>query len=276
LKRLILLFAAAILALGGGTQRLDAGFILPGTGNTFPADTDSLPPGSGVDGHVNFAVLNRSGAGLNDTWGTGLAGLLGFDSFFLKDDASAPLDTRAKYLYLFQTVNDGPNALEISANSVQVKAADVTSYGVFVGLGFTESGVLTAAGGPYLGGASAAAGDKSGTKVGGDPGVAANAAAKAQTNLFLTGSSLFAVYAFPLDLKTTFTSMIWGYTSNAEPFFGNTTIIDGGIGADGTVPVNFRTPGGPLVPEPASIAMFGLGVAGLFGYNLRSRKKGVA
>jgi len=268
LKRLTLLLATAILAISGGTQRLEAGFILPkGAGNTFPTNKDG-----DVDGHVNFAVLDRSGGVLGDTWGTGMAG---FDAFFVKDSigfsTSGPLDTAARFLYLFQTVNDGVNSLEIGLNSVQVDPTAVTSFGVFFGLGFTESSVLTAAGGPYLGGASAAPGDKSGMSVGGSPGVAVNGAAVSPVDFNKTGSSLQAMYLFPA-LTPGSISMIWGYTSNAKPFIGKTSIIDGGTSANGTVPVNVTTPEGPLVPEPASFLMFGMGISGMCGYGLRRRK----
>ena len=94
-------------------------------GNTQEIGDPTLPGGPpSVSGTVNFAVFNRSSPGVDDTWGTGLmdtdgAGpIVGFDSAaFTAGFLSGALDTSAAYLYVYQVVNDGPSAVEISAIS---------------------------------------------------------------------------------------------------------------------------------------------------------------
>jgi hypothetical protein len=268
MKRYSLIALLALSAfLAFGIQPASAGFLTGG--NTFPSSPG--PPGTGVDGHVNFAVFDTSGGSAGDTWGTGLAG---FDAAFVAGILASPaLDTTAKYLYLYQTVNDGSNANVISTNSVSVDAVSfVTSWGHFSAVGFTQTppGTLTAAGGPYVGGTSAAAGSATVASpifIGAGGGVAASGVAQTPTAISNTGLSIAALFFGDL-LAAGEVSAVWGYTSNHGPIRSATGIIDGGTVAQGTVLV-------AGLPEPASLAVWAglLSVAGLVGFRSRRAKR---
>jgi hypothetical protein len=253
-----------LIALAGslllGAPRADAGYLLPFTGNTFPVNG-----GPGVAGHVNFIVLDHTGGVAGDTFGTGIAG---FDSHFIAGTGSGPLDTAAQFLYLFQTVNDGANLLTISANSVQVMSASVTSHGFFRGTSFSNNGVATSAGGPYLGpfpGISAPPGDPSGHVVGGLPGVILSGSGLGPTTTLLGAGSVSALY--PGGLTQGAISNIWGYTTNLAPLFVGTSIQDSGTSAQGSVPGQLQDS-----PEPSSRVLAGIGALGLFGYGICRRR----
>lgn len=109
----------------------------------------------GIGGTVYFAVLRLSGIE-GDAWNTGLAG---FDNSFIPgidtDDAtsSPPLDTRARYLYLYQVVNDrgveplpvrpistteiGTEPIASASIALTVDTRYITSWGHFTRGGFT-------------------------------------------------------------------------------------------------------------------------------------------
>ena len=191
MKRLILFCFSMAMAIALGAQRVEAGYLAPFTGNTFPTNMGLT---SGVDGHVNFTVLNHVGGVGGDSFGTGLAG---FDTHFTPGAGSGALDFAATYLYLFQTVNDGVNTLGITTNSVSVATGALTSHGVFLGTGFTQAGVLTAAGGPWLGVGAAAGNPSPASTAGAAPGVALNGAAFGP--LFTTiGSGSLVAFSGPL------------------------------------------------------------------------------
>jgi hypothetical protein len=255
--RLAVLAATVFL----GAPRAEAGYLLPFTGNTFPVD--SVP---GVDGHVNFTVLDHTGGVAGDSFGTGVAG---FDTHFTPGLGSGGLDTTARFLYLFQTVNDGSNTLPISVNSVQAADAFVTSHGEWTTggtLGFTNAGIPTIAGGPYLGagGASAAPGDPSPALTGGMPGIASVPGLVGPAFTTSSGSTSIAANFNPA-LGARFTSAIWGYTSNIVPIFSETSIQDGGTSALGMVP-------SASIPEPSSIVLAGIGGLGLICFVIRGRR----
>lgn len=106
----------------------------------------------GVGGTLNFAVLDTQRGTLGDAWGTGFRG---FDRFFVpgrwNNGTSPSLDTRARYLYVTQVVNNGMNKVPILYTINKLMVADyaeaVTSWGTFQGMGLaddkTNSGVLT-------------------------------------------------------------------------------------------------------------------------------------
>jgi hypothetical protein len=249
------LLAASLLAIFVGVSQ--AAFILSYTGNTFPTNA------GGVDGHINFAVLNRTGGVAGDEWGTGIAN---FDTLFAAGTGSAALDTNASYLYLFQTVNDGSNALEISQSTVAVPNALVTSHGTFGTLGFKYNGVNV---GPGVSlGTSAAAGDISpASLVGAFPSAIAVVGGVITPNTQVSGGgSQVATFLFP-NLTSGGVSSLWGYTTNSAPTgFVTSSIQDGGTSAVGTVP-------GP-VPEPITLLIWS--VLGLGGTGLAvARKKGL-
>jgi hypothetical protein len=262
-KRLILFCLATALSIALGAQRAEAGFLLPFTGNTFPSN---LAPGA-VDGHVEFTVLDHTGGTPGDSFGTGLPG---FDGFFVPGAGSGAFSTASKFLYLFQTVNDGVNANGISNNTVQL-SGPITSFGAFLSTTFTQFGAP--AGGPanYLGafGASAppgVAGVSSGHSATGPP-QAPGAAISVTTDfpllVFPASGSLQANFALVTGLIAGHESVLWGYTSDLAPSFGNTGITDHGSVANGSVPTN--------VPEPASLVLAAFGALGFVGYARRKR-----
>jgi len=143
---------AAFLALLGGlllaAAPARADYLPKFTGNTSPLNT----AGQGVDGTIQFAVLELQG----DSWGVGYAGFT--RAFVPGTDAegkqSAALDKKARYLYLYQVVNDGSNKKEISRSwvTLRVNPKAVTSWGHFTDLGFANKKGDVAAGKPFAGG----------------------------------------------------------------------------------------------------------------------------
>ncbi|MCC6127020.1 MAG: hypothetical protein IT426_18835 [Pirellulales bacterium] len=225
-----------------GASAAQGAFVVGFTGNTFPSNV-----GPTVDGHVNFAVLDTVGGAPGDTWGTGIPG---FDALFAAGIGSGPLDTTAAYVYLFQTVNDGVNVSAISQNTVSAPNPLVTSHGVFPTTGFTPM-------------PSAPPGDPS-------PALIAPVAILAglgtiTPNFQISGSgSQVATFLLP-NLAAGASSCLWGYTVNAAPDWGVTSIQDGGTNASGTVP----TP----VPEPFAFAIWALLGLGGTGVALVRRRQ---
>src|SRR5262249_47719607 len=100
-----------------------------------------------IGGTVYFTVLDRaryaparSRETAADAWGTGFKG---FDKAFHKGldamgDASPELDTTARYLYLYQTVNDRKTKTPIRSTSVRllVPPRRITSWGSFPDITF--------------------------------------------------------------------------------------------------------------------------------------------
>jgi hypothetical protein len=227
---------ALMLLIASGAQ---GGFILGFTGNTFPQNA-----GLTVDGHVNFAVLDRSRGTSGDVWGTGLPG---FDALAAAGFGSGPLDTTANFLYLFQTVNNGVNADAISQNSVSVPNTAVTSHIVFPTVGFTSGGVNVGAVVDL--GPSAVNGDPSGISLAPAPGVRLVGGLVVPFYQAAGYGSQLTTFLYP-DLVNGGVSSLWGYTSNLPPSWGVTSIQDNGTNASGTVPTT--------VPEPSIFAMLGL------------------
>ena len=87
-----------------------------------------------ADASFSFAVFERQ-ATPGDVYGTGFAG---FDNLFFNRGAGSPaFDTSAKYLYLYQYVNDGPGSDAIS-QGLGFTAGDLTSWGYWL-LGLADS-----------------------------------------------------------------------------------------------------------------------------------------
>lgn len=117
---------------------LIAGYLDQGCGNTRPQAPN------GVGSTVNFAVMNTQYAELGDSWGTGYEN---FNKTFVpgldaEGESSPRLDARAKYLYLYQVVNDG--AYEMDVPRVSLKIYDsaypyITSWGTFTDLGLADT-----------------------------------------------------------------------------------------------------------------------------------------
>jgi hypothetical protein len=84
------------------------GYTRPGTNKatTLAAGAVRTEKG-GLGSTVYYMVLDRAEGTEGDTWGSGIKS---FDSFFVpgRDCADKKLDTSARYLYLYQVVNDRP------------------------------------------------------------------------------------------------------------------------------------------------------------------------
>ena len=85
----------------------------------------------------------------DDIWGTGIKS---FDKVFqpgidLQGGSSPRLDSGARYLYLYQVVNDRKTLTPVSSESVRlvVDPSEITSWGHFPSLGFTIPGKMQGA-----------------------------------------------------------------------------------------------------------------------------------
>lgn len=214
MKRAFFFFVAVAIALGGSMQRADAGSIAAFTGSSVLS-----VPGP-VDGTVNYAVYDSATSSFaGDVFGTGKGG--GFDGSFVAGTGSGALDTGARYLYVYQTVNNGGDSLEISANTVQIVPANLTSWGWFT--------------------------------VGGG--------AQAPFSVAKTTSSLEADYTPPATgLAAGSSSFFWGYTSNIAPVFGRTGFQDGGSVAQGIAPQAAPEPASVVMLGIGISGMFGYGL----------------
>ena len=123
------------------------GYTRPGYPNDLVSDgkiifsADDKDQRGGVGGTIYYMVFRRAEGG-QDPWGTGVTDLLKkFKSGIDFNGAASPeLDTSAKYLYLYQVVNDRKTLSPIETASIKllVEPADITSWGYFGGLGFAE------------------------------------------------------------------------------------------------------------------------------------------
>jgi hypothetical protein len=105
---------------------------------------------NGIGGTVYFMVLSLDRGHVGDPWATGLTDLNktfqpGID---LQGLSSPGLDTSARYLYLYQVVNDRKTLTPIQSQSIRllVHPAEITSWGHFPNLGFSipgKNGVMT-------------------------------------------------------------------------------------------------------------------------------------
>jgi hypothetical protein len=256
LVRLACVLVPAMIAAPGvlvPPSSAEGAYLSEFTGNTQPGHVSPPNQLNGVTGTVSFAVFDRTGGTAGDTFGTGLAD---FDSRFTGGVGSSDsLDTSAKYLYLFQTTNNGPNAdaFPVSTNSVAWLPGRATSWGSFAGTVFTS---------PVLGNPAGFYMESPPSTTGVVGAVVATGTGKAPY-LNPGSTSLRAFYAAPGpgELTTGQNSILWGYTSNSAPVFGSTSLQDGGTSADGIAPTTSTA----IVPEPpAALALaLGLPLAGL-------------
>jgi len=240
------LLTLAVVAVGAPAR---AAFLTTDSGNTQPYHT---VPGPGVGGTVNFTVLDRTGGTAGDVFGTGIAN---FDALFVAAAGSGAFDASAQYLYLYQTVNNGPSAgsFPISTNTVEVTPGFLTSYGTFTGTSFSTT-VL---------GAPAGFNDPSAISTGASPVIVTGQGGLSSPGLILGSTSLRAL--FTPELFAGGKSVLWGYTSNRAPAIGQTGLIDGGTTSNGAVP----TAAGPPVPEPSAVVLSLIGLP--IGLLLRRR-----
>ena len=126
------------------------GFTRPGVpndsrgpgGQVVLVSTDVEASKRAVGGTVYFMVLERKDGDTDTPWGGGVKDLVerfrrGVDA----GGASSPgLDTGARYLYLYQTVNDRGTDLPVQSTTIQLlpdlKKREITSWGSFTGVGF--------------------------------------------------------------------------------------------------------------------------------------------
>jgi hypothetical protein len=266
--------ALVLLVALGLTGSADAALIASSSGNTNPGNL-------GTDATVNFAVLTNDGLAATlagDTFGTGYSGLGGFDSKFFAGTGSGAFDVLANYLYLFQVVNNGPgsNAIRDVSVSLLVDPMYLTSHGRFTGIGFEDNLGLVSATNNF--GSDAMVFSNT------DPanfGVTAAGGGSIAEDLPLGYYTPFIISKGPGNFSATFfvsglggtsianggRSLLFGFTTDLSPYSANVGIIDGGSAANGTT----ITP--VLVPEPASLAIWGLGAFGLALFGLRRRKE---
>ena len=124
-------------------EKLDGNMILP-------ADVKMEDAKKAVGGTVYYMVLDLSRGKEGDSWGTGVKG---FNSTWLagvdfRGVSSPGLDTTARYLYLYQTVNDRNTTSAIRSTSIRllVEPEYITSWGHFQGNGFYSSSAARPAG----------------------------------------------------------------------------------------------------------------------------------
>jgi hypothetical protein len=150
------------------------GYTRPGTNKATIRAAGAAGTKKGTLGStVYYMVLDRAEGTEGDTWGSGIKS---FDSFFFpgRDCTDKKLDTSARYLYLYQVVNDRPPDGGQFSGSVQsatvrllVAPGRLTSWGYFArhdekegkdfqGVGFAVDGKdkILPVGSPHLEGAS--------------------------------------------------------------------------------------------------------------------------
>jgi hypothetical protein len=148
-----LLFLFLGVAAGSGAELPQfTGYTRPGNpsdtvveGRVVFAVEDPQVRKQALGGTVYYMVLERSGDSA-DPWGAGHKDMIkrfqpGVD---FSGVSSPALDTSAKYLYLYQTVNDRHSATPISSTAVKllVDLKDVTSWGHFASVGFATPSQL--------------------------------------------------------------------------------------------------------------------------------------
>lgn len=226
----------------------------------------------GADETVNFGVYRRDGVRRKDKFGTGLAG---FDTEFVRGRNSPQLDTSARYLYLYQVVNDGPGSLPFRVAGLGVPRSSITSWGSWDLALRDNSGVVGPNNQFGLDGARFVPDAPANTGIN-SPGV--RRVSRYQERPTVRSLSNGLQVQWQLDRGET--SWIFGFTSNYAPYMWRpnpaTSANDWAIGAH---PI----PNSPTrvlalssltqidlsackVPEPASVglAMFGLGSLVIF------------
>jgi len=253
------LLAIISLTIALSPAPVQADFMQGYSGNTR-AKGDA---GTGIDGTFSFAVIDDTGVRWQDAVG-------GF-TFVPASDYRGTLDTKARYLYLYQAVNDGTNTTtidDVTINLGHSQYGDITSWGYFMagnnGVSLRDSqgrvGDLLAAGNPQLN----AFGDTDNASYGLGVAPANLGYAPGSAGFDSSLTDLAAPFMVRLSQQSTtvalkayfdsivnqpdldFRSTIFGFTSNVAPGFDTVNFQDGGGQAIGTVVAP--------VPEPATVA----------------------
>jgi hypothetical protein len=267
----------AALALLATASAGRAEFLTDLTGNTQTTN------GSGLDGTYNFAVLDQKTGGVKgNEWGAVVNPAATdpahrydpvFDKRFIQGSGSGALDTTARYLYLFQIVNNGTGTDGINSVALSVDPSLITSFGYFgkpgeggVGgndnLGAVNSNNDLGQDGSHFNGKANAGVSR--------PAIVAlndgSSVAPQDVTVSLTNGQL--VVTFPTSgLAQGNRSVLIGFTSNDSPGIApqNVFRFDGSSGsAFGQAPI-------PM-PEPSAYVLMGVGV-GCAGLLLWRRRK---
>ena len=177
-----------------------------------------------LDGSASFAVFDRDGAA-GDVFGTGLAG---FDSLF-KRGANSPtqLDTSARYLYLYQTVNDGHGNAGFATSTID--QVSITSWGHWA-LGFEDFEGVVDVNNPF--GRRVSSFEPAAPAIlGVSMGVVSNQTGhldQEPRRVSFSNGNFVAAWSLyngdPISLVAGNTSSIYGFTSNTPPVVRQLTI----------------------------------------------------
>jgi len=145
--RLLLGSALLLGAIGAvlAARQAQAGLLVKYTGYTRPGSPPAASPLKGreaaaaatnglnhkaIGGTIYFAVLDRSKGTPGDTWGSGIKGI---DKWFVAgaDSDDTRIDTKAKYLYLYQVVHDSGRPTPVRQVTIRllVDPRHITSWG---------------------------------------------------------------------------------------------------------------------------------------------------
>ena len=264
LLSLSLLGLAVALAPGAA----DADFMSPFCGNTRALGTLDV----GIDGTVSFAVIDM------DVDPVGNLPVALFEPGLRSD----PFDDDARYVYLYQVVNDGPNPtsiedLTVSLNTVQSDM--ITSWGHFARVSLSDAQGTV--------GQDIGLGGNQVNAFGDIDNVAFAEPALANTGVTQPGFALLADLEAPLLVRVSDAGLVDTFKANSDPIYNyntpnfRSTLVGFTTNAPpGFDTVNFQDGGGQAmgiaaspVPEP-SVWVALLSMLPVFGWIvLRGRRK---